>query len=134
VTDHEAALSPLTQAPFDDGQRMIALDRMAAATCKCGYGSTGYALSYGKKYCERFMAETSFTAAGQKWRDVTGRCLQERQVAKLPATSQGCSARDFKPTPVMLTSNATPYRRPQPSERRHPRHPQNHRPHRPKRR
>jgi hypothetical protein len=55
VTDHEAALSPLAQAPFDDGQWMIALDRMAAATCKCGYGSTGYALSYGKKYCERFQ-------------------------------------------------------------------------------
>jgi hypothetical protein len=65
--------------------------RCMEATCKCGYGSSGYALSYGKKYCERFQAETNFTASGQKWRDATLRCLQERQVAKLPATSQGCN-------------------------------------------
>lgn len=32
MTDHEAALAALAQAPFDDGQWMIALDRIAAAT------------------------------------------------------------------------------------------------------
>jgi DNA-binding CsgD family transcriptional regulator len=32
VTDHEAAIAALAQAPFDDTQWMVALDRIAAAT------------------------------------------------------------------------------------------------------
>lgn len=32
MTDHEAAIAALSQAPFDDSQWMIALDRIAAAT------------------------------------------------------------------------------------------------------
>ncbi|MEW5683997.1 MAG: hypothetical protein AB1942_03670 [Pseudomonadota bacterium] len=61
------------------------------ATCKCGYSSTGgYALSYGKKYCDKFLAEAGFSAAGRKWRDATLRCLQEKMVAQLPTNPAQC--------------------------------------------
>src|SRR5262245_58575577 len=60
------------------------------ATCKCGFGSSGYAVSYGRKYCQRFLDEKGFTAAGLAWRDATLRCLQEKLVQGLPANAGGC--------------------------------------------
>ena len=59
-------------------------------TCKCGFGATGYALSYGRKYCERFLSRTDFSPSGVAWRDATLRCLQERLVAELPSDSKNC--------------------------------------------
>lgn len=39
--------------------------------------STGYALGYGKKYCEKFSAQTRFSARGVKWVNDTRLCLQQ---------------------------------------------------------
>ena len=67
------------------------------ATCKCGFSSSsGYALSYGKKYCELFKGETNFSAQGKKWRDSTLRCLQEKLVSELPTSPDRCDCADLQ--------------------------------------
>lgn len=60
------------------------------ATCRCGFGSTGYAVSYGRKYCQKFLGEKALSAAGVSWRDATLRCLQEKLVAVLPMNGAAC--------------------------------------------
>ncbi len=53
------------------------------ATCKCGFAADGYALSYGLKYCRRFLNDANLSPQGEKWRDATLRCLQETLVTSL---------------------------------------------------
>jgi hypothetical protein len=43
-------------------------------------GSTGYALGYGGRYCEKFTNEARFSPQGQNWRDITRLCLQRSLV------------------------------------------------------
>lgn len=57
-----------------------------AKYCNCTGSPDEYLLQYGKRYCDRFLAATGWTAAGQKWRDRTLRCLQERIVPNLSIT------------------------------------------------
>lgn len=52
--------------------------------CSCGWTSSGYALSYGKKYCDRFLSASTFSARGTAWRDSTLICLQESLVPLVP--------------------------------------------------
>jgi hypothetical protein len=54
-----------------------------AKYCNCQGGPNEYFLTYGRKYCDRFLGSTGWSAAGDKWRDTTLRCLQESIVPKL---------------------------------------------------
>jgi hypothetical protein len=62
-------------------------DRLAKR-CGCN-GSDDYFLSYGRKYCERFLHSTDWSAAGVKWRDNTLVCLQRSLRSALARTSRG---------------------------------------------
>src|SRR5436309_1041028 len=53
-----------------------------AKYCPCN-GSDEYFLTYGKKYCEKFLGLATFSAEGVKWRDKTLVCLQEAIVPRL---------------------------------------------------
>lgn len=66
------------------------------ATCKCG--EQGYGLSYGKKYCEKFLGSYSFSEKGRKWRDATLVCLQERLYAAVPNDSVLCDCKAISQT------------------------------------
>ncbi|MFB6451227.1 hypothetical protein [Bradyrhizobium tunisiense] len=72
------------------------------ATCKCEKSQYPYFISYGKKYCERFLASTSWTAAGAKWRDKTLLCLQERIVPVLPDSPGWCDCKSLKATAFQI--------------------------------
>ena len=39
-------------------------------------GASGYALGFGKKYCDRYFADTGFSAKGVAWVSRVGNCLQ----------------------------------------------------------
>jgi len=62
-------------------------DECFAKYCPCKGDPAEYFLSYGKKYCTNFLSNTSFTAAGKKWRDATLVCLQEKIVPHLDISS-----------------------------------------------
>mgnify|MGYP001551069754 CR=1 FL=1 len=51
--------------------------------CPCS-GSSNYFISYGRKYCDRFLNTGALSAVGRQWRDKTLRCLQETIIPKLP--------------------------------------------------
>ena len=55
-------------------------------------GASGYALGYGNKYCNRFIAG-AFSGNGKKWRDATLICLQEELVSTvlLSDSTKSCS-------------------------------------------
>lgn len=62
-----------------------------AKFCPCSGSSDEYFLTYGQKYCERFLAKDNLSAAGKKWRDATLTCLQETIVPRLDiSTSPQC--------------------------------------------
>lgn len=66
-------------------------DRCLEKHCSCGWSSSGYALSYGLKYCKRFLAAKDLSPAGKRWRDATLVCLQEKLVPLVPQNpSQKC--------------------------------------------
>jgi hypothetical protein len=54
-----------------------------ARYCHCNGTPYEYFLSYGRRYCDRFLASTGWSPAGDKWRDTTLLCLQESIVPKL---------------------------------------------------
>src|ERR1700722_13591804 len=51
--------------------------------CPCEGTKDGYFLRYGKKYCDRFIGSDGWSEKGNKWRDATLLCLQEKIVPKL---------------------------------------------------
>jgi hypothetical protein len=53
--------------------------------CNCS-GQDNYLLSYGLKYCNRFLAAHRWTSAGFKWRDKTLLCLQNAMVQHMATT------------------------------------------------
>jgi hypothetical protein len=64
--------------------------------CPCT-GSDDYFISYGRKYCDRFLNETGWSAAGKQWRDKTLLCLQKSIAAKLSLQSpRTCNCREMK--------------------------------------
>jgi hypothetical protein len=48
-----------------------------------------YFVSYGRRYCERFLNSTGWTAAGNKWRDRTLVCLQDTLARGIMRTNGG---------------------------------------------
>lgn len=52
--------------------------------CKCAGSEDEYLISFGMNYCNAFLSEHEFSAAGKKWRDHTLRCLQESLVPIIP--------------------------------------------------
>jgi hypothetical protein len=58
--------------------------------CNCK-GTDNYLISYGRRYCDRFLNSTGWTAAGAKWRDQTLTCLQTSLIQALPRdVSRAC--------------------------------------------
>lgn len=71
-----------------------------AKFCPCGGDPDEYFVSYGKRYCEKFLDNAKFSPEGKKWRDSTLICLQESTVPLLDLSSKkphcNCAAmRDF---------------------------------------
>jgi len=66
------------------------------ATCKCEASQYPYFISYGKKYCERFLASTDWSQAGAAWRDKTLVCLQEKIAPILPQNPALCNCQSLK--------------------------------------
>jgi hypothetical protein len=59
-----------------------------AKYCPCDNDPNEYFLSYGQKYCQRFLDNANFSDAGKAWRDKTLVCLQESIVPKLDISEQ----------------------------------------------
>jgi len=53
-------------------------------------GSEGYAVGYGDKYCNRFLANDALSPQGAVWRDETMQCLQTRLGRYLGDASATC--------------------------------------------
>ena len=70
-----------------DRQLSCELYDKLAERCTCK-GSDDYLLGYGRKYCERFLHSTDWSAAGTKWRDSTLVCLQRSLLRALAHTRQ----------------------------------------------
>uniref|UniRef100_Q07JF2 Uncharacterized protein n=1 Tax=Rhodopseudomonas palustris (strain BisA53) TaxID=316055 RepID=Q07JF2_RHOP5 len=58
-----------------------------AKYCPCAAGDE-YFVTYGKKYCEKFLGIGTFSESGQKWRNKTLLCLQEAIVPKLDISNK----------------------------------------------
>ena len=65
--------------------------------CHCA-GADHYFLSYGEKYCERFMRTTGWSQAGARWRDRTMACLARELRAHIGQRRQGCDCPTIKPS------------------------------------
>ncbi len=74
---------------LDEASRKLRIfDDLYPASNPCSYyedtmedvfpcGTRGYALGYGKKYCNRFRYNHDFSLLGKTWRDKTMFCLQD---------------------------------------------------------
>lgn len=71
-------------------------DRCFERVCNCESTPDRYFLSYGKKYCERFLHSIQLSSSGQRWRDKTLVCLQEAIVPHLPLNASQCNCGDLK--------------------------------------
>jgi hypothetical protein len=94
VTTVLAALCSLVLAPplHAQSSKKLALScepyRQLDRRCHCA-GADNYLLSFGYKYCRRFLQTTGWTPAGLHWRNRTMVCLQQ----VLRQTSSGIAAR-----------------------------------------
>jgi probable HAF family extracellular repeat protein len=62
-----------------------------AKLCPCSSSPDEYFLSYGKKYCDAFIANDKLSPKGIAWRNATLHCLQETIVPKLPPFGQAAT-------------------------------------------
>lgn len=70
-----------------------------ARFCPCEGDPAEYFMTYGKKYCERFLDNSTLSAQGKKWRDKTLNCLQEAIVPHLDiSASPSCNCRAMRKT------------------------------------
>jgi hypothetical protein len=65
-------------------------------TCNCEATPDRYFISYGQKYCQRFLGTDRLSAAGNRWREKTLVCLQEKIVPHLPTNSGKCDCGSLK--------------------------------------
>jgi hypothetical protein len=64
--------------------------------CHCA-GAGNYFLGYGRKYCERSLAETGWSQAGVLWRNRTLVCLQRALSEAIPKNrAQRCDCQAIK--------------------------------------
>jgi hypothetical protein len=64
--------------------------------CHCA-GAENYFLGYGRKYCQRSLAETGWSAAGTLWRNRTLLCLQRALHDAMPRhRAQRCDCQQIK--------------------------------------
>jgi hypothetical protein len=71
-------------------------ERCFERTCNCEKSVDRYFISYGKKYCERFLQSTDWSQDGRRWRDKTLICLQETIVPNLPQDGGKCDCAAMK--------------------------------------
>jgi len=65
--------------------------------CGCSSSIDEYFISFGKKYCEAFLSEDSFSDEGKKWKETTLGCLQEKIVPLIPLDNPGtCNCSEIK--------------------------------------
>jgi hypothetical protein len=65
-----------------------------AKSCNCA-GPDEYFISYGKKYCEKFL-KTDFSGALRIWRDSTLKCLQQKIIPELPQNGGACDCKSMR--------------------------------------
>ena len=88
----QAQVQCTMQGPLSCNDYNICFDRY----CPCTRADN-YFISYGRKYCDRFLNATGWSAAGKQWRDKTLLCLQKSIAAKLSLQSPTtCSCREMK--------------------------------------
>jgi len=63
------------------------------ATCACKETNYNYAMAYGNKYCNRFLVNQTWSAKGNKWRDLALRCLQEEAIRVTPTSQSSCNCK-----------------------------------------
>jgi hypothetical protein len=63
--------------------------------CHCA-GADHYFLSYGEKYCERFMRTSGWSPAGVRWRDRTMACLARELRTHVGQRRHGCDCATIK--------------------------------------
>ena len=59
-------------------------------------GQDNYLLSYGRKYCYRFLSATDWTPRGSEWRNETLACLQNALIKNLAKTGADCDCKCLK--------------------------------------
>jgi hypothetical protein len=74
-----------TRASSPDCSLYAQLDRR----CGCA-GADEYLIDYGRKYCERFLRSTGWSAAGLRWRDRTLSCLKQELARELAGSPRAC--------------------------------------------
>ena len=85
LTQHPSVSTCLAPRKHDCSFYVSCLE--AAKPC----GSEGYAVGYGDKYCNRFLANEALSPQGAVWRDETMQCLQTRLGRYLGDASATCS-------------------------------------------
>lgn len=89
-------------------------DACFAKYCPCQGEPSEYFLAYGKRYCTSFLANTSFSDAGKKWRDATLVCLQEKIVPHLDISEHpSCDCKKMRT--IAFDSHVACYTQPQAS-------------------
>ena len=90
------AVEPRSGSMRDSRPIVVQCLTRANRYCPCT-DADNYFISYGRKYCDRFLNETGWSAAGKQWRDETLLCLQKSIVAKLSLQSPTtCNCREMK--------------------------------------
>ncbi len=80
--------SPPASADVPLACSSVMFDQLPVELGSCGFyrqcmearvacGPSGYALSYGEKYCKKFSSETRLSPKGKAWRDAALICLQK---------------------------------------------------------
>ncbi|WP_156473227.1 hypothetical protein [Pseudorhodoferax sp. Leaf265] len=69
-----------------------------ADRCNCSGSQYEYFKSYGEKYCKAFLELPGLSDKGNKWRDSTLRCLQEKIVPMLPVdgAANSCNCKQMQ--------------------------------------
>ena len=89
-------------------------DSCFAKYCPCQGDPDEYFVTYGKRYCASFLANTAFGPAGKKWRDATLTCLQEKIVPHLDiSASPKCDCQKMRT--IAFDSHVACYTQPQAS-------------------
>ena len=90
-SDVSAACQLPKSTSATDAERCSWYEGCLDANIPCG--DQGYARDYGKKYCDRFVAQNYTSTAASDWRDATLVCLQNKLAASVTASQPAtCSA------------------------------------------
>jgi hypothetical protein len=95
VTLTVALFAAMLAAPAHSAPRACDLYRHLERRCHCS-AADNYFGDYGRKYCERFMQASGWSAAGLRWRDRTLACLKGELNGFLSRARGGCGCAEVK--------------------------------------